>query len=519
MAPSLLLPNDGNVMLKPDLPSSTDNASQTKDSITTSDPTSSAVLHRDLHHGPLKVVAAKGNYLTLEDVFYKDAEDGPQPATISQDPIPGRTLTSRSPHSDATGGAAVACIGHGDPSVKEAVVQQMDEVSYCHSLFFSSSGAENLAKDLIDSTNGVMARAFIVSSGSEAMEAAIKLARQYFLELGQPARTRFIARSESYHGTTLGALSMSGHLGRRKLFEPMLLDNVSRVSACNAYRGMRDGENTEGYVGRLAQELDDEFERVGSGSVCAFVAEPVVGAALGCVPAVSGYFRAMKAVCDKHGALLVLDEVMCGMGRTGSMHAWQQEDVTPDIQTIGKGLGGGYAPIAALLISPRIIAALSHGSGSFLHGQTYQGHPVACAAAHRVQTILRTQNLIPHAARMSVLLARGLHAGLDRHPHVGDIRGRGLFWGIEFVEDKRAKRAFAPERGVAWRVHEKGMAEGWGISLYPGQGTVDGVAGDHVLLAPAYNVTEGEVEWVVRQTVGVVEEVFAEMSREQRREA
>ncbi|MCJ1377628.1 hypothetical protein MMC17_000723 [Xylographa soralifera] len=487
MAPSLLLPNDGNLIVKPDLPSTTDSTPQTKGSIPANISPSSAVLHRDLHHAPLKVVAAKGNYLTLED---------------------GRQIF------DATCGAAVACIGHGDPCVKEAVAQQMDEVSYCHSLFFSSSGAEDLAQLLIDSTHGVMARAFIVSSGSEAMEAAMKLARQYFLELNQPERVRFIARKESYHGTTLGALSMSGHLGRRKLFEPMLLDNVSRVSACNAYRGMRDGETTEEYVRRLAQELDDEFERVGPGNVCAFVAEPVVGAALGCVPAVPGYFRAMKAVCAKHGALLVLDEVMCGMGRTGTMHAWQQEDVTPDLQTIGKGLGGGYAPIAGLLVSARIISALDHGSGSFLHGQTYQAHPVACAAAYRVQTIVLTQGLIANVARMGALLARGLHAGLDPHPNVGDIRGRGLFWGIEFVADKRTKRAFALERGVAWRVHERGMAEGWGISLYPGQGSADGVVGDHVLLAPAYNVTAEEVEWVVRQTVGVVEEVFAEMGRE-----
>ncbi|MCJ1420560.1 hypothetical protein MMC32_006917 [Xylographa parallela] len=484
MAPSLLLPIDGNVIVKPDLPTTTDSNSQTKSLGEANGSATSAVLHRDLHHAPLRVIAAKGNYLTLEN---------------------GRQIF------DATGGAAVACIGHGDLSVKEAVAQQMDEVSYCHSLFFSSSGAENLAQILIDSTHGVMARAFIVSSGSEAMEAAMKLARQYFLELAQPARVRFIARKESYHGTTLGALSMSGHLGRRKLFEPMLLGNVSRVSACNAYRGMQDGESTEEYVRRLAQELDDEFERVGPGSVCAFVAEPVVGAALGCVPAVPGYLRAMKAVCVKHGALLVLDEVMCGMGRTGTMHAWQQEDVTPDIQTIGKGLGGGYAPIAALLIAPHIISALSHGSGSFLHGQTYQGHPVACAAASQVQTILRTRDLVANVARMGVLLARGLHAGLDRHPNVGDIRGRGLFWGIEFVEDKGTKRPFAVERGVAWRVHERGMAEGWGISLYPGQGTVDGVLGDHVLLAPAYNVTAAEVEWAVKQTVGVVEEVFAEM--------
>ncbi|KAL9113625.1 MAG: hypothetical protein Q9227_002363 [Pyrenula ochraceoflavens] len=282
----------------------------------------SAVLHRDLHDDPVEIVQASGHCLVLAD---------------------GRKVF------DASGGAAVSCIGHGDPRVQKVIAEQVTKLDYCHSLFFSCPPSEDLSQLLVDSTAGQMSRAYIVSSGSEAMDAAVKLARQYFMELKppQPQRIRFIARHESYHGNTMGALGISGHKARRALYEPMLSGSVSHVSACNAYR----------------DELDAEFQRQPAGSVCAFVAEPVVGAALGCVPSVPGYLKAMKTVCDKHGALLILDEVMCGMGRTGTTHAWQQENVTPDIQTIGKGLGGGYVPIAGLLVGRRVIDVLDNGTG------------------------------------------------------------------------------------------------------------------------------------------------------------
>lgn len=395
MAPGVLL-NDGNaVVTTVDAKSSNGQSCEAYTS----------VLHRSLHQAPLQVAQASGNYITLSN---------------------GQRIL------DATGGAAVACIGHGDPRVNTAVAKQMSQFSYAHSLLFSSSSCEELAKLLTDSTDGHMTKAFIVSSGSEAMEAAMKLARQYFLELPEPEprRVNFIARKESYHGTTLGALSMSGHVARRKLFEPMLMQNISRVSWCNAYRGMLDGESVEQYVSRLQQELEDEFQQLGPGTVCAFVAEPVVGAALGCVPSIKGYFRAMKGVCDKHGALLILDEVMCGMGRTGTLHAWQQEDVVPDIQTIGKGLGGGYAPIAGLLINKRVVDVLDKGTGAFAHGQTYQGHPVVCAAALEVQKIIRDEQLLFNVQAKGELLPMLLRKNLAGHPHVGDIRGRGLFWGV-----------------------------------------------------------------------------------------
>lgn len=399
MAPAVIL-NDGNVTVTSQSPTTENDPKHC-----TGQDRNSSVLHRSLHRQPLQVAYAAGNYITLAN---------------------GHAIL------DATGGAAVACLGHGNERVNAAVAKQMSKFSYAHSLFFSSSSSEELAKLLTDSTDGHMTKAFIVSSGSEAMEAAMKLARQYFLELPQPEpqRINFIARKESYHGTTLGALSMGGHVARRKLFEPMLMPNISRVSWCNAYRGMAEQESEEQYVARLAHELDDEVQRVGRDTVCAFVAEPVVGAALGCVPAVKGYFKAMKTVCDKYGALLILDEVMSGMGRTGTLHAWQQEDVVPDIQTIGKGLGAGYAPIAGLLINKRIVDCLDKGTGAFAHGQTYQGHPVACAAALEVQRIIRDEDLLANVRAKGELLSSLLREKLLGHPHVGNIRGRGLFWGV-----------------------------------------------------------------------------------------
>jgi adenosylmethionine-8-amino-7-oxononanoate aminotransferase len=443
----------------------------------------SHVLHRSLHDQPKKVIGADGIYLTLSN---------------------GQRIL------DATGGAAVACLGHNHPRIKRAIAAQMDKFSYCHSLFFSSDAAEDLCKLLIDSTDGAMSRAFIVSSGSEAMEAAIKMARQYFLELDPPqtGRVRFIARRESYHGTTLGALGIGGHVARRALYEPLLSGNVSHVSACNVYRGMRNGETELEYVARLQRELDDEFQRVGPETVCAFVMEPVVGAALGCVPAAKGYTRAMKSVCDKYGALLILDEVMCGMGRCGTMHAWMEEGVAPDLQTIGKGLGGGYAPVAGMLVGHRVVDVLTKGTGAFSHGQTYQGHPIACAAALEVQRVIQDDLLVDRVHGLGLKLENLLRDSLECHPHVGNIRGRGFFWGIEFVKDRSSKEPFDPSEGVAMGIHNLGMKEPFNISIYPGSGTVDGKRGDHVLIAPAYTISEEDLKDVVRRTAAVIREFF-----------
>ncbi|EMR62213.1 putative class iii protein [Eutypa lata UCREL1] len=343
------------------------------------------------------------------------------------------------------------------------------------------------------------------------MEAAMKLARQMFLEKDppEPGRTRFIARDQSYHGTTLGSLSMGGHAGRRAKFEPMLLDNISKVSPCFPYRHQGPDESDEEYVSRLADELDKEFQRLGPETVCAFVAEPVVGAALGCVPAVAGYFQAMRAVCDKYGALLILDEVMCGIGRTGTMHAWEQEGIVPDIQTIGKCLGGGYQPIAGLLLNKRVVDVFMKGSGAFVHGHTYQGHPVACAAALEVHKIIGKENLVQNVASMGSLLSTRLHELLSEHPNVGNIRGRGLFWGIEFVADKPTKRPFPSSAGVALGVAEFGLREPYCIAVYPSAGTVDGINGDHIIISPAYNTTAAEIEDIASRVHRLINDYFA----------
>ncbi|KAL2206339.1 aminotransferase [Sarocladium strictum] len=413
---------------------------------------------------------------------------------------------------DSTCGAAVACIGYGNERVKKAMVDQIDKFAYANSMFFGHPVGEALADELIAGTDGVMSKAYIVGSGSEAMDTAMKMARQYFMEVSpqQNKRINFIARKGSYHGTTLGSLSMSGHVARRKLFNDMLLTNIHHVSPCNEYRGMKEGQTTEEYVQQLADELDQKFQELGPDTVCAFVAEPVVGATTGCVPAVPGYFKAMKKVCEKYGALLILDEVMSGMGRSGSLHAWQQEDVTPDIQTLAKGLGGGYAPIAAMLINHRVADALKEGTGAFSHGHTYQGHPVSCAAALEVQRIIREENLVARVKESGELLERLLHEYLDDHPYVGNVRGKGLFWAVELVADKATKTPFPPSMGIANAVHTEGLMV-QGISLYPGQGTMDGVNGDHVLLSPAYNSTREEIEQIALKTRLAVEKALSKI--------
>ncbi|EFW14114.1 hypothetical protein D8B26_002506 [Coccidioides posadasii str. Silveira] len=448
---------------------------------------SSSVMHRDLHAAPKRAVGAEGNYVILED---------------------GQRLL------DSTGGAAVSCLGHANEQVKEAIKKQMDQLSYCHTMFFATDVFEELAAFLKESTGGKMSRLFVVSSGSEAMEAAMKLSRQYFLELPtpEPKRTRFIARQHSFHGVTLGSLSMGGHVFRRELFEPLLLPNISHVSPCNAYRGKRDGESDADYVGRLAAELDAEFQRVGPETVCAFVAEPVVGAALGCVPSVPGYFAAMKAVCDRYGALLIMDEVMSGMGRSGTLHAWEQEGVAPDIQTIGKGLGGGYAPVSGVLIGNKVAEVMDKGTGAFRHGQTYQGHPIGCAAALAVQKVIKEQNLLQNVREMGALLESKLREYIGDHPNVGNIRGKGLFWGIEFVKDKATKEPFDPKLAVGARVQNTALTPKYSFSIYAGGGTMDGKRGDHVLLAPAYNITANEVDMIARLTAAVIVEVFNEVN-------
>ena len=409
----------------------------------------------------------------------------------------GRTII------DGSGGAAVACLGHGHPRVLEAMRAQAAKLSYAHTALYSCEPAEQLAELVLAGEPGGLSHLYLCSSGSEATEAALKLARQYFVERGQPQRSRFIARRQSYHGNTLGALAASGNAMRRALYLPLLSDAFSHVSPCYAWRDRRDDETDEEYVARLAAELEAEFQRLGPGNVAAFIAEPVVGATLGCVTALPGYFPAMRAICDRHGALLILDEVMCGMGRTGTMHAWEQEGVTPDIQVVAKGLGGGYQPIGGILIGAHVVAAIRDGSGAFMHGHTYQAHPVAAAAALAVQQVIHEEKLLDNVRAMGALLEKRLTDRLGNHRHVGDIRGRGLFWAVEFVTDRGTKAPFDP----ALKLHErvKQAAYERGLACYPMGGTIDGRQGNHVILAPPYIVTGEQVEAIVARFGDAVE--------------
>ena len=410
---------------------------------------------------------------------------------------------------DASGGAAVSCLGHAHPDVLAAMHAQIDRIAYAHTSFFSTEVAERLADTLIASAPQGISHVYLVSGGSEAMEAALKLARQYFVEKGEPQRARFIARRNSYHGNTLGALAVGGNAWRRQQFAPLLID-VEHVSPTYAYRDQRDGESAEQYGTRLATELEETIARVGGENVIAFVAETVGGATSGCLTAPPGYFRRVRELCDAHGILLILDEVMCGMGRTGTLHACEQEGVAPDLMAIAKGLGGGYQPVGAVLIGQKIIDAIAAGSGFFQHGHTYIGHPVACAAALAVQTVLARDRLVERCARQSVRLRAELDEAFSYHPFVGEVRGRGLFQAIELVADRASKEPFDP----ALKLHAKikRAALDLGLLCYPMGGTLDGARGDHVLLAPPFIISDDELDVLVERLVEAVDTAVAAVS-------
>ena len=408
---------------------------------------------------------------------------------------------------DASGGAAVSCLGHGHPDVLAAMHRQLDALAYAHTSFFTTEVAEQLADQLVRTAPAGMSHAYFVSGGSEAVEAALKMARQYYLEIGQPERSHFIARRQSYHGNTLGALAVGGNAWRRQQFAPLLVD-VTHVSPCYPYRDMHPGETAEAYGQRLAQELDETIQRVGPGKVLAFVAETVGGATAGVLVPVPGYFKAVREVCDKHGVLLILDEVMCGMGRTGTLHACEQEDVVPDLMTIAKGLGGGYQPIGAVLAQRKIVEAMSKGSGFFQHGHTYLGHAVACAAALTVQQVIERDALLLKVKLDARKIQALLQDRFDDHPHVGDIRGRGFFWGVELVQDRASKAPFDPARRLHAKVKSAAFARG--LLVYPMGGTVDGQYGDHILLAPPFITSEDELTQIVARLAEAVDAAIAQ---------
>ncbi len=410
---------------------------------------------------------------------------------------------------DASGGAAVSCLGHSHPKVIESIKRQLDAIPFAHTGFFTSDAAERLADRLIAGAPSGIDRVCFVSGGSEAVEAALKLARQYFVEIGEPQRDRFIARRQSYHGNTLGALAVGGNAWRRRIFEPLLI-KVEHVTPCYAYREKRPGEDDEAFVDRLIRELADRIEAVGPDRVIAFVAEPVVGATMGAVPALPGYFRRIRELLDRHGILLILDEVMCGMGRTGTLFACEQEGVTPDIVTIAKGLGAGYQPIGAMLAQKRIVEAIRAGSGFFQHGHTYMGHPTACAAALAVQEVIEEEGLLSRVREMGERLDLALHARFASHPHVGDIRGRGLFRGLEFVRDRATRQPFDPALRLHARIRKAAMRHR--LICYPMGGTIDGRRGDHLLLAPPFIVTDAEISEILDRLEAAIGDALREIA-------
>ena len=407
---------------------------------------------------------------------------------------------------DASGGAAVSCLGHAHPHVLAAMHAQIERIAYAHTSFFTTDVAETLADTLAaDAPNGLN-QVYLVSGGSEAIEAALKLARQYFVEIGQPERRVFIARRQSYHGNTLGALSVGGNEWRRREFAPLLID-VARVSPCFEYRERASDESQDDYTNRLIAELEAALEAIGPEKVIAFCAEPVVGATAGAVPPTPGYFKRVREVLDRHGILLIADEVMCGMGRTGTLYASEQEDVVPDVVAVAKGLGGGYQPIGAVLAQRKVVQALRDGSGAFQHGHTYIGHPVAAAAALAVQQVIKRDHLLDAVRERGAHLFHALHAQFDGHPHVGDIRGRGLFAGIELVADRKTKQPFEPKARLHAQVKAAAMREG--LLCYPMGGTIDGVRGDHILLAPPYIVRDTDIDQIVQRLARALESAVA----------
>lgn len=407
---------------------------------------------------------------------------------------------------DGSGGAAVSCLGHSHPKVIEAIKRQLDAIPYGHTGFFTNEPMEKLAAYLAREAPGDLDMVYFVSGGSEAVEASLKMARQYFIEIGQPKRHRIIARRQSYHGNTLGALAVGGNEMRREQFRPMLID-AEHVSPCFAYRDKRAEESDEEYGLRVADELDATIRKAGPDTVAAFICEPVVGATAGAVPAVPGYLKRIREICDRYGVLLIFDEVMCGMGRTGHLFACDEDGVAPDLITIAKGLGAGYQPIGAVLVAGKIFEAIRDGSGAFQHGHTYMGHPAACAAGLAVQEAIRDENLLENVRVQGANLRRALEARFGNNANVGDIRGRGLFMAIELVADRSTKETFDPARKLHAAVKREAMERG--LMIYPMGGTIDGRHGDHVLMAPPFIVDQSHITELVEKLGDAVDAALA----------
>nr|WP_197416366.1 MULTISPECIES: aspartate aminotransferase family protein [unclassified Massilia] len=426
----------------------------------------SRILHRKLGETP--PVAVKGDGIYLQD---------------SQ----GKTYI------DASGGAAVSSLGHGHPDVIAAMHAQIDRCAYAHTAFFTTEAAEDLAERLLAHAPAGIGGVCLVAGGAEAMEAALKLARQYFVEAGEHRRTLFIARRQSWHGNTPGALA-----------------DMPRVSPCYEYRYRVEGQGTEQYTAMLLDELEAAILQAGPERVIGFCAEPVAGAAGGAIPPTPGYFHGVRTLCDKYGILFIADEVMCGMGRTGTMFAIEQDAVAPDLIAVGKGLGAGYQPIGAVLVNGAVLERLQRGDGAFLHRHTYTSHPVAAAAALAVLQVIERDDLLAQVKKRGATLRRMLGDVFGGHPHVGDIRGRGLFMALELVRDRAGREPFAPELKLHAAIRAQAMRRG--LMVYPMGGSIDGRRGDHVLLAPPFIVSAAQLSEIVARLEEAVNAAVREIS-------
>jgi adenosylmethionine-8-amino-7-oxononanoate aminotransferase len=407
---------------------------------------------------------------------------------------------------DTCGGVAVSSLGHNHPRIMAAMQKQAGVLSYAHAGSFTTAAAEELADFLTRRSPG-LSRCTFLSGGSELVELCMRTAYQYHVETGAPERTRFVSRRQSFHGSTLATLAVTGNPQRRAIFEP-LLGPSHHVSPCYAYRDRREGETDAAYAARLAAELEAKFLELGPDTVAAFVAETVVGSTSGAVPPVEGYFAAIRAVCDTYGVLLILDEIMAGTGRTGHLFACSEDGVEPDILALGKGLGAGYVPISAMLVTERVHDAIAEGSGVLRNGQTFVNHPLACAAALEVQQTIEDEELLANVRERGTQLRTRLGDLLGEHPNVGDIRGRGLFLGIEFVADRATKEPLPTSADTA--VSLKRRAQEHDLMIYPLSGTIDGVRGDHVLLAPPFICTPEDIDLIAETFAEVVGEVVGE---------
>ncbi|MFT5139219.1 MAG: adenosylmethionine-8-amino-7-oxononanoate aminotransferase [Lysobacterales bacterium] len=406
---------------------------------------------------------------------------------------------------DGSGGAAISCLGHGHSGVISAVHEQLKKMAFAHTAFFTNQPQEDLSRILSDQFGEPGAKVYFLSGGSESNETALKLARQYWVAVGRKEKKLMISRDQSYHGNTLGALSVTGNRGRQEIYGPLLKD-WPKISPCYAYRHQRADETECEYGLRSALELEEKIIEAGAENVAAFIAETIVGATLGAVPAVEGYFEKIREICDRYEVLLILDEVMAGRGRTGTWFAFEQEGFTPDIVTVAKALGGGYQPIGAVICRGYIHDHIVEACGSFEHGHTYVGHATGCAAGVAVAKIIEEQNLLSNVQEMGKTLKNALESEFKNHPNVGDIRGRGMFLGVELVSDRMSKSAIGSIPQLPLKIRNTAMRNG--LICYPGGGTVNGVDGAHVLLAPPFIYNNDHVSELVGKLSATFKEVL-----------